>query len=117
MSGTEHSMDHGATSEGAVRRKHRHEGPRNHILAFALSILLTGLAFVAVAYALVEDSHVEPWFVSFFIIGLAIFQAVIQLAFWMHLKDKGHNYATIGIATGFFVALTCVAAGVFWSWW
>jgi cytochrome c oxidase subunit 4 len=117
MAGTEHTVDHASTSELTVRRKQRHEGPRNHLLTFGLSIMLTALSFVAVAYALTEDSHVEPWFVSFFIVGLAIFQAVIQLGFWMHMKDKGHGYAIVGIAFGFFVALTCLAAGLLWSWW
>lgn len=102
----------------AVRRRHRHEGPRNHLLAFALSILLTAFSFLAVAYSLVsEETHVEPWFVVFFIITLAIFQAVIQLGYWMHMKDKGHSWPIVGISFGFIVALTCVASGVLWSWW
>lgn len=101
-----------------VRRKHRHEGPKNHLLTFALSIMLTAFAFLAVAYSLVaEETHVESWFVVMFIIALAIFQAVIQLGFWMHMKDKGHSFPILGISFGFIVALTCVASGVLWSWW
>lgn len=112
----DHTLHNGSTSND--RRKVRHEGPRNHLLAFALSILLTGVAFLAVAYSLVgEETHVEPWFVQIFIITLAIFQAVIQLGFWMHMKDKGHSFPILGIAFGFFVALTCAAAGLLWSWW
>lgn len=117
MANAEHTVDQSNTS--SVRRKHRHEGPKNHLLAFALSILLTGLAFVAVSYyiAEAEELHIEAWWIVFFIITLAIFQAVIQLAYWMHMKDKGHGIAIFGIASGFFVALTCVAAGLLWSWW
>lgn len=80
--------------------------------------MLTAFAFLAVAYALVEEeTHVEHWWVLVFIITLAIFQAVVQLGYWMHMKDKGHSWARFGIASGFFVALTCVAAALLWSWW
>jgi len=109
---------HNESSNTTVRRKARHEGPKNHLLAFALSILLTGFAFLAVAYSLVgEETHVEHWWVYVFIIALAIFQSVVQLAFWMHMKDKGHGWPIFGIAFGFFVALTAAAAGLLWSWW
>ncbi|HZG55759.1 cytochrome C oxidase subunit IV family protein [Paenibacillus sp.] len=114
----DHTLNNESGNGTTVRRKHRHEGPKNHLLAFVLSILLTAFAFLAVAYALVyEKTHVEPWFVYFFIIGLAIFQAVVQLAYWMHMKDRGHGWPIFGIAFGFFVALTCAAAGLLWSWW
>lgn len=112
-------MDQHPSNPSTVRKKHRHEGPKNHLLAFALSILLTGFAFVAVSYYIAESetAEIEAWWVTFFIISLAIFQAVIQLAYWMHMKDKGHSIPAFGIAFGFFVALTAVAAGLLWSWW
>ncbi|WP_233532309.1 cytochrome C oxidase subunit IV family protein [Paenibacillus alkalitolerans] len=112
MSEMENNNSEAAVHEGPkVQRKHRHEGPRNHLLAFALSILLTAFAFLAVA-----NFELEPWFVIGFIIILGLFQAVIQLAYWMHMKDRGHFYPMIGIAFGFFVALTAIASGVLWSW-
>jgi cytochrome c oxidase subunit 4 len=114
----DHTLEHHGSETTNVRKKRRHEGPKNHLLAFALSILLTGFAFLAVAYSLVsEETHVEPWFVLVFIISLAIFQAVVQLGYWMHMKDKGHGWPIFGLAFGFFVALTCAAAGLLWSWW
>jgi cytochrome c oxidase subunit 4 len=99
-----------------VHKKVRLEGPRTHLVAFALSILLTAFAFLAVSYAIAEDAHVERWFVILLILFLALFQAVVQLAFWMHMKDKGHGIPILGIVMGFFVALTCVVAGTLWSW-
>jgi cytochrome c oxidase subunit IV len=109
MANMEHADSHGGQQAGA--RKHRHEGPRNHMLAFALSLILTALAFIAVA-----NFELEPWFVVAFISILALFQAVIQLAYWMHMKDRGHFFPIVGIAMGFVVALTAVASGVFMSW-
>lgn len=111
MANMEHTnIDHNA-SEGQSKRKHRHEGPRNHLLTFALSILLTAFAFLAVV-----NFELEPWWVIVFIVTLAVFQAVIQLAFWMHMKDRGHFMPIVGIAFGVIIAFTCVASGIWMSW-
>lgn len=112
MADTEHTnVDHNAKEGQRAERKHRYEGPRNHLLAFALSILLTAFAFLAVA-----NFELEPWWVIAFITILALFQAVIQLAYWMHMKERGHFIPIIGIAFGFIVALTAVASGIWMSW-
>lgn len=92
-------------------KRHVHEGPKNHFLSFALSIILTLLAFLVV-YA-----DMGKTFTILFIIVLAIIQVIFQLAFWMHLKDRGHIYATTGIIFGGIIALTCLAAAGFWMWW
>jgi cytochrome c oxidase subunit 4 len=103
---THHSVD-------PVKRVSGHEGPRNHFLAFGLSLLLTLLAFIAIIY-----QHVlETWFLLSFIVFLAILQAVVQAVFWMHLKDRGHLQQRIFIISGAFVALTAVIMSVYWVWW
>ena len=102
--------DHSAT-EHSSKRPRVHEGPKNHYLSFILSIVLTILAFVVV-YA-----EIGKTFTILFIVLLAIIQVLFQLAFWMHMKDRGHTYAIVGIAFGTVIALTGVAAVVFWLWW
>ena len=97
----------------AVKRGNAHEGPKNHFLAFALSIALTVLAFLTVYY----QSILEPWFVVSFIILLAIVQAVIQALFWMHLKDKGHLQQRIFLIGGVVVAITAFIMAIYWVWW
>ncbi len=62
----------------------RHEGPRNHYLSYIVSILLTMLAFAVVLYG-----GLDPAFIMIFIVTLALVQAVFQLIFWMHMKDRG----------------------------
>lgn len=104
------ASNHQSTSDQGNRR-HYHEGPRNHFLSFALSILLTILAFVVVI------AEMGRTFTLMFIVLLALIQAVFQLAFWMHMKDRGHLYAMIGISFGFIIALTGVASVVYWLWW
>jgi cytochrome c oxidase subunit 4 len=104
------AANHHAASE-QTNKRHVHEGPKNHYLSFVLSIVLTILAFVVV-YA-----EIGRTFTILFILLLGIIQAVFQLAFWMHMKDRGHGYAITGIAFGFIIALTGVAAVVYWIWW
>ncbi|NBI30055.1 cytochrome C oxidase subunit IV family protein [Chengkuizengella marina] len=95
-----------------VKRGTIHEGPKNHIIAFVISIFLTLLAFMAVA-----NTALDATFIKIFIVILAIFQAVIQLAFWMHMKDRGHFFQILFLATGTFVAITAFIMAIYWVWW
>lgn len=100
---------HSASEQGS--RRHVHEGPKNHYLSFVLSIVLTILAFVVV-YA-----EIGKTFTVLFILVLAVVQALFQLAFWMHMKDRGHLFPIIGMFFGAIIALTAVASAVYWMWW
>ena len=93
-------------------KRHKHEGPANHFLSYILSIVLTMLAFAVVIYG-----GLDPSFILIFIVGLAIVQAVVQLLFWMHAKERGHMFPLIFMSGGIIVALTAVAAAVYWMWW
>jgi cytochrome c oxidase subunit 4 len=104
MSNHEHTSDAG--------KRHKLEGPRNHYLSYIISILLTMLAFAAVLYGGLDRS-----FLIMFLVGLAVIQAVFQLTYWMHMKDRGHLMPIIGLAFGAFVAVTAFTAAVYWTWW
>jgi cytochrome c oxidase subunit 4 len=103
--------DHTPVNDG-VKRGPAHEGPRNHFISFGISMALTLLAFVAVANG--EFGHT---FKVTFIIVLAFIQVAVQLAFWMHMKDRGHIFPIVGLATGFFVFLTCLYMALKLLWW
>jgi len=105
------AANHHSASEHTSKRPHVHEGPKNHYLAFILSLVLTALAFAVVM------AEMGRTFTILFILTLGIIQVVFQLAFWMHMKDRGHGYAIVGLITGAIVALTGVAAVVYWIWW
>lgn len=94
------------------QRRHRVESSRNHYITFAISILLTMLAFAAVAFG-----DLDARFVIAFIVVLAIAQAIFQLAYWMHMKDRDHAFPILFIITGGVVALLAVIAALFWMWW
>ncbi|NEU29500.1 cytochrome-c oxidase [bacterium LRH843] len=78
---------------------------RKQIVAFALCIFLTVMAFLAVGADIVPSSFAIP-----FILILAIIQLAIQFLFFMHLKDKNHGWAIAFIITGIFVTVPTIAA-------
>jgi cytochrome c oxidase subunit 4 len=94
------------------KRRHTHEGPQKHLIAFIFSLVLTLIAFAAVAAGDMNRS-----FVLILLVTMAILQVIIQLGFWMHMKDKGHLFPIIGIITGSFVAFTCVIMAIYWVFW
>ncbi|MBW7476891.1 cytochrome C oxidase subunit IV family protein [Paenibacillus oenotherae] len=93
-------------------RRHKSEGPQKHIIAFIFSILLTVIAFAAVAAGEVNET-----FIYIILIGMAILQVFVQMAFWMHMKDRGHIYPIIGILFGITIAITAVVMAQYWVWW
>jgi cytochrome c oxidase subunit 4 len=107
-------MEHQHTKPAdRVKRTEGHEGPKNHIVGFAISIFLTILAFVAVA----NIETLDRTFVLMLLVAMAIVQVVVQLAFWMHMKDKGHFFPVLFLATGCFIVFTAVIMSQYWVWW
>ncbi|MNI23080.1 Cytochrome c oxidase subunit 4B [compost metagenome] len=92
-------------------KRHKEESPTNHYLSYILSILLTMLAFAVVIYGGLDRS-----FILIFIVALGIVQAVIQLLFWMHAKERGHFFPLAFIGTAAFIVLTMIPMAVFWVW-
>ncbi|MFD1955620.1 cytochrome C oxidase subunit IV family protein [Paenibacillus thailandensis] len=100
--------------EAAEKRPERHrlEGPQKHIVAFIFSLVLTLIAF-----AVVISGDVNKDFIYIILIGTACLQVFVQLAFWMHMKDRGHLYPIIGIVFGIVVVFTMVIMAEYWAWW
>lgn len=93
-------------------KRTRPEGTKKHIIAYVFSLILTFLAF-----AVVMAGELSSGFVYTLLVALAIVQVFVQMAFWMHMKDRGHAFAIIGILTGVIVVITCVIMALFWTWW
>ncbi|AJS61070.1 cytochrome C oxidase subunit IV family protein [Paenibacillus sp. IHBB 10380] len=100
------------TENQVVHRSTRHEGPQKHIVAFIFSIVLTAIAFAAVA-----AGDVNPTFTISLLLFMAVLQVIVQMGFWMHLKDKGHLMPILFMVGGFFVAGTAIITALFWMWW
>lgn len=69
------------------------------------------------AFAVVLYGDLDRSFILIFIVTLALVQAIIQLFFWMHAKERGHLFPLIFLGGGAFVALTGVITAVYWMWW
>lgn len=95
-----------------IKRAPVHEGPKNHLISFALSVVLTTLSFITVM-----NPNLSSTFKYSFIVILACIQVLIQLAFWMHMKDRGHFFPRVFILGGCIFVFTFVIMAQFWVWW
>ncbi|MGN7455988.1 cytochrome C oxidase subunit IV family protein [Paenibacillus pasadenensis] len=105
------AANHTTHSEEPAKR-HKHEGPRKHIVAYIFSMLLT-----LVAFATVIGGEINASFTYILLLVMAVLQVIIQMGFWMHMKDRGHLFPIVGILTGVFVVFTIVIMAEYWTWW
>lgn len=85
---------------------------KHHLITFGFSIVLTILAFIAVAFEAIPSSFTLP-----FIIGLGVIQAIFQGLVWMHLNQKGHKFAGIFMLSGVLMTFITILCFVFLIWW
>lgn len=104
------SNNHSATEES--NKRHKVEGPKKHVISYLFSILLTLIAF-----ATVMSGELNKDFIYIVLVGTAMLQVFVQMAFWMHMKDRGHIFPIIGIIFGLVIVFTCVIMAVYWAWW
>jgi len=106
------SSNHNQASSGEVTRRHKVEGPQKHIVAFILSLALTIIAFAAVS-----AGEINTTFTYIILVTMAILQVFVQLAFWMHMKDRGHLFPIIAMFGGIVVVFLMVIMALYWVWW
>lgn len=83
----------------------KHENKTPHIWVFIVSIMLTILAFFAVANEMISLAFAIP-----VILGLALVQVLFQAFVWMHLNQKGHGWPILLMGAGFFFAVLFTVA-------
>ncbi|GAA0446016.1 cytochrome c oxidase subunit IVB [Lentibacillus halophilus] len=94
------------------QKQKKKEEMQKQLISFAMSILLTIIAFVIVITDMMDEMFVVP-----LLLLLAIVQVAFQLYYFMHLKDKGHEFASVMFYGGVWAAvLTLAALGVI-TWW
>ncbi|MFC4076269.1 cytochrome C oxidase subunit IV family protein [Salinithrix halophila] len=92
-----------------TERPDGYTGEAKYLLSFVWMILLTAAAFVLVSTKAIPVSYLVP-----VLLILAALQVVLQLFTFMHLKEKGSQYAIMFMGGGCFVAATCIVAMLFW---
>ncbi|RED64714.1 cytochrome C oxidase subunit IV family protein [Cohnella lupini] len=106
------SSNHDHSASGEATKRHKVEGPQKHIVGFVMSLALTIIAFAAVS-----AGEINATFTYIILVSMAVIQVFIQMAFWMHMKDRGHLFPIIGILAGVFVVFTMVIMALYWVWW
>lgn len=94
------------------RRKKNAEDMKYQVVSFALMIILTLIAFIAVIYGDFSGYFVVP-----FIVLLAAVQVIFQLYYFMHMSHKGHEAPTLFMYSGILVAFITVLALSTVIWW
>lgn len=94
------------------RRKRNAEEMRHQVITFALMILFTITAFIAVGY-----DEFSSWFTIPFIFLLALVQVAFQLYYFMHMSNKGHEAPTIFMYVGMLIAFVTILAFMTIIWW
>ncbi|MBP2077885.1 cytochrome c oxidase subunit IVB [Oceanobacillus polygoni] len=84
---------------------------RKQIITFALMIFFTMIAFFAVGMG------ISSMFVIPLILILAIVQVGFQFYYFMHMKDKGHEFPALLIFGGIWVTFLVGVTFVTIIWW
>ena len=94
----------------AYIRRERTKEMRQQMVSFGLMIFLTFVAFGLVTINL-DASFVIP-----IVVAMAFLQVILQFYYFMHMKDKGHEYIKLMILTGMFFALAFVTTFIYIVW-
>lgn len=91
-------------------RRERTKEMRQQMVSFGLMIFLTFVAFGLVAMD-IEASFVIP-----IVLGMAFLQVILQFYYFMHMKDKGHEYIKLMMLTGMFFAIAFLTTFLYIVW-
>ncbi|EGL81901.1 cytochrome C oxidase subunit IV [Caldalkalibacillus thermarum TA2.A1] len=113
MANVNHTSHGRHTVDETIRDKQAEKKENMQLyVSFALMIVLTAMAFVAVASEQIPAGFAVP-----FILLLACIQFILQLFIFMHLNEKGSEYPILFMFSGVFVAILTIAALMLLIWW
>lgn len=92
------------------KRRKRTKEMRHQLVSFGLMIFMTFIAFGLTAL------DFSSTFIIPIVILLAFAQVILQFYYFMHVKDKGHEYMKLMMITGFFFALSFIVTFLYIVW-
>ena len=98
-------------TEYEYARRKRKEDMRTQVTTFAIMIFLTLIAFTSVA------AGMSAYFVVPVILLLAAIQVVLQLYYFMHMSEKGHEITTFFLYTAALIGFTVILTFITIIWW
>lgn len=91
-------------------RRQRTKEMRLQLTGFSFMIFLTFLAFGMVAL------DFDPTFIMGIVMLFAFIQVILQFYYFMHMKDKGHDFAKLFILVGLFFAISFCLTFIYIVW-
>lgn len=91
-------------------RRQRTKEMRLQLTGFSFMIFLTFMAFGIVAM------DFDPTFVMGIVMLFAFIQVVLQFYYFMHMKDKGHDFAKLFMIVGMFFAIAFCVTFIYIVW-
>lgn len=93
---------------GAGETHESHGSLKSYVIGFVLSLVLTAIPIIVIMNDLMEGAAAK-----LLLLGTAILQFVVQLFYFMHLKEeKKPRYNLMVLLLGLFIVLTIVAGSI-----
>jgi len=103
--------NHGAHAHGAHDDHGAHEAHgslKSYVIGFVLSLILTAIPLIIVLNDVLEGTAAKV-----VLLGAAILQFVVQLVYFMHLKEEGKpRWNFMVLILGLIIVLTIVAGSI-----
>lgn len=94
-----------------IRNRSGRQSKHSRMLAFTVLLPLAVLVLGAVLYG-----RLSLDLLVLFLMLMTGIQAVMQLAYRMHMKDRGYASSIVSLIFGSIVTLAAVVAAVYWVW-
>ncbi|AIF43873.1 cytochrome c oxidase subunit IVB [Virgibacillus sp. SK37] len=99
-------------SVNSFQKKRNKEEMKKQLISFALMI-----GFTIIAFTLVATKAMDKMFIIPVILLLAVVQVAFQFYYFMHMKDKDHEFPSMMIYGGVWAAVLTVATLLTIAWW
>ncbi|NBJ70775.1 MULTISPECIES: cytochrome c oxidase subunit IVB [Clostridia] len=100
------------TNTNSFQKQKNKEEMKKQLITFVLMI-----GFTIVAFAIVATNAMDKMFAVPLLLILAVVQVGFQFYYFMHMKDRGHEFPSVMIYGGVFAAMLTIAALVAIVWW
>ncbi|WP_077300443.1 cytochrome c oxidase subunit IVB [Virgibacillus pantothenticus] len=96
----------------SFQKQKNKEEMKKQLITFVLMI-----GFTIFAFAIVATNAMDKMFAIPLLLIMALVQVGFQFYYFMHMKDKGHEFPSVMIYGGVFAAMLTIAALVAIVWW
>jgi cytochrome o ubiquinol oxidase operon protein cyoD len=86
---------------------------RKQFITYVVGFVLSG-ALTLAAYAMVTGEMLSGWGLMFGLIGLALVQTLVQLLFFLHLRDEGEPRWKLLVFDLMLLIVTILVFGTLW---